>query len=150
MMIGLALVVVVVLMGTMAAGPLRPADPDTRLRRRRQQLHHHAERATVADVEMLLADAYPRPVVRPLTNRIRREHLDPAALWRWAEANGATALGLAVAAEFDSADFSTVPDGHEGFDPQSLRILAELNGGSLGGLVVSRIDTPRVPQERAA
>ena len=146
MMIGLALVVALVLLGTMAAGT---SDPNTRLRRRRQQLHRHAERATVADVEMLLADAYPRPVVRPLTNRIRREHLDPATLWRWAETNGATALGLAVAADFDAADFETVPQGHEGFDPQSLRILAELNGGSLGGLVVSRIDA-RAPQGRAA
>lgn len=150
MMIGLALVVAVVLLGTMAAGPFGKSDPDTRLRRRRQQLHRHAERATVADVEMLLADAYPRPVVRPLTNRIRRQHLDPVTLWRWAETNGATALGLAVAADFDAADFESVPSGLDEFDPQSLRILAELNGGSLGSLVVSRVDTPWVPVERAA
>ncbi|WP_395659036.1 hypothetical protein [Nocardioides sp.] len=151
MMIELVLVGVVVLAGGLAAGP-SGRGPETRLRRRRRVLHRHAERATVADLEMLLAGAFPRPVVRPLVNRIRRGHLEPAALWRWAEANGATALALALCAEFGATDFAEPTTEHDGFDPQSLRLLAELNGEGLGALVLARLDarsTP-VPRTRAA
>lgn len=92
MFIGVVVVVAVVLLASIAAGPFRDSDPATRLRRRRRYLSRHEERATVADLELLLSDVLPRPLVRPLANRIRRDRLEPPALWHWASANGATSL----------------------------------------------------------
>lgn len=138
-MVGVLFVAAAVLVGSIAAGPFGRPDPGTRLRRRRRQLHRHADRATVADLELLLADAFPRPVVRPLANRIRRGGLEAATLWRWTETNGPTALALALCADFDAVDFARPGAEHDGFDAQSLRLLAELNGDGLGALVLSTL-----------
>lgn len=140
-MIGLALVVIVAMGAAFAAGPARRLDPDALRRRRRQVLHHFPERAVPEDLGQLLADAVPPIAVRPLVTRIRQRHLDAPQLWRWAEANGPTALGLALCADFDSSDFETdYATSRREFDTVSLRMLAELNGGGLGRLVVAGID----------
>lgn len=147
MMIGLALVVFVAMGAAFAAGPVGRHDPDALRRRRRQVLHHFPERASAEDLAMLLADAVPPVAVRPLVTRIRQRHLDAPQLWRWTEANGPTALGLALCADFDATDFGADPSHDQRtFDTTSLRLLAELNGGGLGRLVVAGIDArPALP-----
>ena len=150
-MIGLVLVVLVAMGAAFTAGPVGRSDPDALRRRRRQVLHHFPERAVAEDLGMLLSDAVPPVAVRPLVTRIRQRHLDAPQLWRWAEANGPTALGLALCADFDATDFEAAPgsDRRE-FDTTSLRMLAELNGGGLGRLVVAGIDArPSLPEPEA-
>ncbi len=148
MFIGVVVVVAVVLLASIAAGPFRDSDPATRLRRRRRYLSRHEERATVADLELLLSDVLPRPLVRPLANRIRRDRLEPPALWHWASANGATSLALALCAGFDASDYAAVA--RDGFDAPSLRLHAELSGDGLGALVLATLDAVPAPRERAA
>lgn len=141
MMIGLVLVVIVAMGAAFAAGPVGRRDPESLRRRRRQVLHHFPERVEAEDLALLLSDAVPPVAVRPLVARVQQRHLDAPQLWRWAETNGPTALGLALCADFDDADFELDPGPrqHE-FDAGSLRMLAELNGGGLGRLVVEGID----------
>lgn len=136
MLIQLVLVLAVVLVAAVAVGPLRRPDTESRTHRRRRQLSRNPRRTTTADVEQLLIDVVPRAAVRPLMNRARHQGLTPPTLWRWTQINGPYALGLALSAGFGQRDFSAV-DRH--FDLESLRLIAELQGGGLASLVLSEV-----------